>query len=271
MVTNLSSTWPPLADQVNPSTRSSPSALRRALVVLNLVLLLVVCLQAAFYILVAPRLVLDFVQVQGTNRPQQVIDFLGLKKGTPFYLINEQKLQNRLMSLPEIRSARVMKRFPDSLLIEIDQRQPVGMVLHPQALNVFLIDREGVVFPKQADTRIDYVLVSGLSWDEEEGSPRLDPRYVSFLDDLYQIKAQEPGLYDLISELRVEPLQSGFTLNVAFVHTKVRVLFAKPLTVDNLKQSLLLLDLIRSESWEQQVRELDMRSATPVFRKSNRS
>ncbi len=271
MVTNLSSPWTPMTDRASPSIRPARSALRRGLVVLNIGLLSVIILQVGFYTWLAPRLVLDYVLIQGTARPQALIEYLGLKKGTPFYLLDENQIQERLMALPEIRSASVLKRFPDSLTIVVDQRQPVGIVLHPESLEVFLIDREGVVFPKQSDARLDYLLISGLFWDEGSTSPRLDPRYVSFLEDLYQVKAQEPGIYDLISEVKIELSQTGFTLKIAFVHSRVPVLFSRPLTVDNLKQALLLLDLIRTESWEQEVLELDMRTAAPVFRKGVRS
>lgn len=269
MVSPLSS---PLSAPVRPPEATRERGLRRFLMASILILSGVAVSQVLYYLVVAPRLVLQVVEAPGAGlTEEQVLRQLGVRKGTPYYLLDEAELQRRLMLLPEVRNATVQKRFPNALVVQIDRRQPVGMILEPGSGTTWLVDREGVVFPKEGGIRLDYPILSGLRREGGEAVQRVDKRLTPFLEDLHRVMIQEPTLFELISEIRLEPQQSAHRAVVSLIHTPVKVVFAQRLTVAELRQALLFLDLIRKASWEREVKMLDMRSQTPVFRREGRS
>ncbi|WP_353568543.1 cell division protein FtsQ/DivIB [Haloferula sargassicola] len=83
---------------------------------------------------------------------------------------NPREIREKLMSLPEVQSARVSRSFPGSLAIEITARQPVLWVacqeegrLARDPASGLLVDRDGLLFPCTA-----------AMWEEAEGLPVIE-------------------------------------------------------------------------------------------------
>ena len=270
MLQNVSDVW--LSNSfAQQSVPPRDGGLRKFLIVSNALLLVLLIAQLGFYLGIAPRLYLENIEIHGSVESREgLLSYLGLDQPILFFALDEKVLLEKILTIPEIRSASVQTRFPNTVIITLDKRQAVGIVLHPETNQMYLVDREGVVFSRNVSARLDYPLISGLSWEENHQNPVLSKNYIQFLDDLYLIKTQDVTLYDLISEVKVQSLQSGFSLMLSFIHNKIKVLLPPRLEIATLKQALLFLDLLQMESLDQTVDELDMRTPTAVFRKIRR-
>ena len=75
-------------------------------------------------------------------------------------LVDLEETRERLIRFGWIKEARVSRRLPDTLVVDITERQPAAIWQHNRALN--LIDSEGVVLePVQLDAMPDLPLVIG--------------------------------------------------------------------------------------------------------------
>lgn len=252
-----------------PSQDTFEHGLRNGLVALTLLLVGVAVAQLAFYLWVAPRLLVRTVEILGWDRDRSsLIQSLGLDRPRPFHLLDEEAIRTALLSLPEVRSVTVTKRFPDRLVISLDQRKPVALMVHPRSPRVFLVDREGVIFAKERVSGLDLPLLAGFEWDDQAAQPRLPDTYQDFLDDLFRLMVDNRSLYELISEIRIHPYSpSGFYLTLRFVHSPVKVLLEQHFGAREVKQALLFLDLLKRELDETALQELDMRGGTAVVRR----
>ena len=125
---------------------------RNRRVVLVAVAGLVVSLIGLVFIAVySPLLALRTITVDGTSRvsADQVIDAVDGQLGTPLALIDFGRITNELAAFPLIRSYVTQTVPPDTLIIHIVERAPVGAL---QAGGVFrLVDPAGVVIQESAE------------------------------------------------------------------------------------------------------------------------
>ena len=99
-------------------------------------------------------------------------------------------LEQRLSRHPEIRSVRVRRRLPGTLVVEIVESPPVALVPADTGLGVY--DDRGVLLPVDP-TRADV------------DAPVLARRDTALLRLLGEIRRDAPALYQQISELRRLP------------------------------------------------------------------
>jgi cell division protein FtsQ len=101
-----------------------------------------------------------------------------------------EPLEQRLSRHPEIRSVRVRRRLPGTLVVEIVESPPVALVPADTGLGVY--DDRGVLLPVDP-TRADV------------DAPVLARRDTALLRLLGEIRRDAPALYQQISELRRLP------------------------------------------------------------------
>jgi len=69
-----------------------------------------------------------------------------------FFLVNSKEIENEILEkYPEIKNAYLKKKFPDSLVLEIEKRRLIGIFCsgiksEEEKENCFLIDDEGIIF-----------------------------------------------------------------------------------------------------------------------------
>lgn len=152
-------------------------------------------------------------------------------------------LQARLAGHPEIRSARIRRRLPGTLVVEIVESLPVALV--PAATGLRAYDDRGVLLPVDpSKARIDAPVLSG--------------RDTALLRLLGEVRRDAPALYQRISELRRLP-RGDVWMKVA----SMPVLAARDVTVDR----LLELDPVAQDLARRQLRaaELDLRFRDQVI------
>lgn len=152
-------------------------------------------------------------------------------------------LEERVAGHPEIRSVRIRRRLPGTLVVEIVESLPVALV--PAAAGLRAYDDRGVLLPVDP-TRADIDV------------PVLARRDTALLRLLGDIRRTAPGVYARISELRRLP-RGDIRLTIA----AMAVLAPADVTVDRLME----LDPVSQDLARRQLRaaELDLRFRDQVI------
>lgn len=116
--------------------------------VAGVVVLLVVLILVAVY---SPILALRHIRVDGTNRldPAVVAEAVSGQVGTPLALLDEDRIRRELGEFTLIRSYVTELVPPDTLLIHLVERSPIGVVASPAGFDV--VDPAGVVIESPAE------------------------------------------------------------------------------------------------------------------------
>jgi len=88
------------------------------------------------------------VDIQGLKQmdPRPVYDIALDQKTTAMPLVDVSAIRRRLLDYGWVKDARVSRRFPDTLVIDIVERKPAALWQNDQGLS--LIDAEGVVLDR---------------------------------------------------------------------------------------------------------------------------
>ena len=99
----------------------------RAALRLSLVLLGAACLAAVFF---SPRLWVRTVRVEGlrTIGSARVMERLRLRPRTNLVLLPTRQLRAQVEQEPVVAQARIQRRFPDGVIVTIEERQPMALV-----------------------------------------------------------------------------------------------------------------------------------------------
>jgi cell division protein FtsQ len=94
-------------------------------------------------ILASQGMVLDQITVNGRilSAPGDLIDAVGAAQGSPLMAIDPAQVRARLLTLPWVKTARVERRLPAELHLDITEREPMALWQHNGAYAV--IDRQG--------------------------------------------------------------------------------------------------------------------------------
>ena len=265
--------------------------LRRGLQLVIATLLLMLALEAVFFLLLVPRLHLTTVNVATdlALSDAQVLAMAGLTGDEQFFAIDATAIEARLEQHLLVRDAAVSMRFPDTLRLDLTARTAAAALLAVQpdgSTRAALVDGDGLVFlagvaPWGHQDAADVPVLSGLVAELLQPGEYLPEPVRAVLDDLHTLAGSDPVLAALISEIRVVPigapptaapltaeeLASGFDLLVFPIGFSTVLRFGTELTEHHLAEALVLLDLMRARSADRGmavVGELDLRGASPV-------
>jgi cell division protein FtsQ len=118
-------------------------------------------------------------------------------------------LEARVALLPQVREVRVQRRLPGTLVVRLEEREPVAFVAAPTGLRAH--DAEGRALPiDPSRTRIDLPILA----EPDTGLLRL----------LDEVRVAEPAFYRRVSELRrVGPDEIVFRLFTTSVRARPTV------------------------------------------------
>ncbi len=85
------------------------------------------------------------VEGRATTDRETILAALGARPGTPILAVDPARAKQQLESLPWVRSAVIERRFPDTILVRLVEREPMALWQHGGKLD--LIDRSGAVIP----------------------------------------------------------------------------------------------------------------------------
>lgn len=88
-------------------------------------------------------LTLDDVVVEGRKHTDknQILTLLQLKRGIPLISLDLREAREKLKTLPWIKSTRIERKFPSTLMIRLSEKDPIALWRDKGA--TYLIDRDG--------------------------------------------------------------------------------------------------------------------------------
>lgn len=159
------------------------------------------------HVVSTPYFSLDDVQVRGLQNlsEAEVLTHAGVRRGANAFDIEPKRVELQLETMPWIRDARVTKRLPRTLEIEIDERVAAAVLVDGGTYT--LIDDRGEPFKQiddadRVDDLLELPLISGLSRSEAKAGNGQE--LVLEALDVVRI-AREQQLPEL-SEIHIDPV-----------------------------------------------------------------
>jgi cell division protein FtsQ len=154
------------------------------------------------------------IEIEGAKRLSRslVLEQSKVGSGASLLAIRPGQVERALMAHPWIAKAEVSRKWPPSLLLKIQERDPVALVQFGEEL--LYMDRQGMIFkPLSPGDPHNFPVITGLT-PEQFRHPAGDlPQVVTQAFQLMDVLKQNPPPLNLenISEIHVD-LERGFTL-----------------------------------------------------------
>lgn len=170
-----------------------------------------------------------------------------------------------------IEHVAVEKKFPDKILINLEERKPVAvtLVVENGKTSAMQIDKNGVLFPGRMNAISDtneVPIVSGLPVEYMSKGMRIPSKYRPLIDQITKISDLPQKYFASISEICVLPKEYGnYELALIPSQSKVKVLTDRALNEDALKYMMIVLDVVNQIGTD--VSEVDLRYGSVSYRK----
>ena len=238
-----------------PRPAPIPHALRRAARFLAAVSLAALITWGAILLAAAsPYFRVDDIEVTGLSylTRDEVRAAAGVQ-GPVSVWSREAGLLNGLFAHPLVESARVTRRLPRTLLFEIDEAEPVGLIALPL---VVAVDRHGNVLGiDPGDPVLDLPVLRVLTERARAlWGARLLAREVARMADV------APELFAVLSEARIDDEQVVLLLG----DSALRVRYHPPITEERLRDALIAMSDAVARFPGDVLREVDLRFADQV-------
>lgn len=221
---------------------------------------------------VLPRIRISRVIVQadfGMDRAD-ILELAGLDGEANYFSIRPAEMARRIESHPEIRSAEVVRTFPDVVTLRLDRRRPLlaSFVSVENKTELALIDETGSVFLTGAEAaRHDVPLISGITFRGKVLGSTLPESMKPLLKGLYELRIASPEIFALISEVRLDALRAGdFEVLLYLQGFRIPVRMFGEIDARTCTYALMVLDVLVSKGIGAEVKELDFRSGEIVYR-----
>lgn len=254
-----------------------PLAVRKYLNWAILLLVLALILEIFFHLALAPNLRLSHIVIQGNVQltDEELFQWTGIKKNESYFGFDEPGLLARLKAVPKIRQAEVRKVFPDTLLLKLEARQPLGLALVNNKGKTWsaCFDSDGVLFALQQDIPVwDLPVLSGLKFEGFQAGMKFPEALLPLVQALASLQKEAPGLYRLLSEIAVSKNGRGsFDAMVYPDGYPVRVRLGEDLSGRVFKEIFLVLDLMKKEGFQGRMKEIDFRTDQLVWHEKRES
>lgn len=235
--------------------KTTPSFLYVSILIILVALGLTLFLQSSTF-------AIQKIKIEGLQEiPENEIQRLMTEEiGQNLIVFDQEQLRKRVTLHPLVEGVEFKRQFPNTLIIQVKERTPVGLVVVPNGVvevdekGTFLRRREG--WPNRS-----YPLINGVSIPETSG-PGQELQLPGLQSALLLLGQTPQELLPLIGEVYVNPVQQ-LTLYLTS-GVEVRLGKANDWTV-KLKA---LLDLVNDEgykSFQDGVRYIDFTAAKPVI------
>lgn len=186
---------------------------RLTAVVVVVSLIVLVCFELYGVIGKTTFLRLERIEISGIQKltRDEILSAASVKPGDDLLGLRLPRMGEQLAKNPWVASVRVRRNFPNSLFIDVVERQPVGVVSMGY---LYYLDSHGDIFkPLQEGDSLDFPVITGLAEDDLIRDPAgAKATLQGILALLQQLKIDRPGisLAD-ISELHYDK-GFGYTL-----------------------------------------------------------
>ncbi|MBL7212957.1 MAG: FtsQ-type POTRA domain-containing protein [Desulfobacteraceae bacterium] len=152
------------------------------------------------YLLSSPYMKLERVEVEGVEGTlrDELITSCSLNSNLNLLALNLNKLKKEMERHPWVRSVRLERQFPHSLIVRAEKERPLGVLAMEK---LYYINRRGEVFKEVSPSEgVDFPLVTGV---DRAGSKRREQlRRAAFV--MRNLEAEEgPWSLNRLSEINV--------------------------------------------------------------------
>jgi cell division protein FtsQ len=250
---------------------SAPSKLDKLLKRLIVIILMILAAEVLWLAGIRPCMPLSVVEVTGIPGigRDAVLAQAGINGETSYLAVHPREIERALETMYQVDSARVIKRFPDTVRIILESRRPVALSLAQVGGRTapLFFDRNGVIFKVgNADSEFPAAMpiVSGLIFENAAVGMRLPLLFAPLFTELERIHDSAPELLAAISEIRINrKTYDGFDLVLYPVHNHVRVRIGRELNEDTLRYMMLVIDVLLTQGVD--VDEIDFRTGTASY------
>lgn len=187
-------------------------------VVLGVITLLSVSFLSAYhYLLRSPHIRLERVQIKGANKQlrKELITLCGINAKPNLLAVKLEALKQRIEAHPWIRSAKLQRRLPHTLIIEIQRQEPAAMVL---ADKLYYLNSWGEAFKVVSPSDpVDLPVITGVSPDRIS-----DGKCLNAAAQVISILQSETGAWstEKLSEVNIH--QNG-QVSLYYTHLKAEI------------------------------------------------
>ncbi|MCL1928457.1 MAG: FtsQ-type POTRA domain-containing protein [Treponema sp.] len=209
--------------------------------------------------------------IQGIDE-EAVLALAGIGKHSSYMTINAKSAEEALLALPMIRSARVVKRFPNRVELHLESRRAAAMAFVTHGGKIFpaLIDGEGIIINVGKEGFLNgetLPVISGLVLEGVYPGMKLPRMYNTLFARLDNLTRTVPELLATVSEIRINHRNyDGYDLTLYPAHKGVRVRVSQDITEETLRYMLLMLDVLSEKSGN--IREIDFRTGTASYKEA---
>jgi cell division protein FtsQ len=153
------------------------------------------------YLLNWPYLKLEGVEITGVDfrTKHELLKMSRLNTSMSLLALNMKEIKKNLERHPWVRLVKLEKRFPHTLVIEVEEEEPWAVVLMDK---LYYMDRWGKIFKAVEETEnVDYPIITGIpSGAERQKGP------LKMASDILRILEKEEDVWNRkdISEIHVE-------------------------------------------------------------------
>ncbi|MDR2481387.1 MAG: FtsQ-type POTRA domain-containing protein [Spirochaetaceae bacterium] len=225
--------------------------------------------------IISPCMPLSSVNITGTEiNNALILEKAGITPRTSYFSFNEKKTREALLSIPVIENAEIIKKFPDTVIINLRERVAVALSLVPldERIMPVIFDKAGVVFQIGDEGGIainnNLPIISGLVFERVKVGLHLPDFVIPLLYDIKELEDNTPELLNAISEIRInKKTNDSFDVTVYPSSNSVRIRIGAELNAEKISYALLLLDVLKERNIN--VDEVDFRSGTASYKTKN--
>ena len=237
----------------------------KAIKIIFAILCFLLAAELVVYKYILPSFSSPKISVTGLNAytPEDFAEKLMPFSNTNWFDFDVEQAASVISSEAGIDSVTVEKKFPDKILIKIEERDPVAMIfmMDNGLSSAMEIDKNGVLFPPRVSESKDnsfMPVVSGLPVEYMASGMRIPVKYRPLIEQISKIKQLPQKYFASISEICVIPKDSGsYDLALIPSQSKVKVLTDRSLNEDAIKYMMIVLDVVNQLGSD--VSEVDLR------------
>jgi len=232
------------------------------------------CVLAAAAAVVLPRITkIESIRISGleTLSENAIVSAIGAIGDESLLTLNLKEIKARIEQNPRVAQARVFRMLPSALGVEVHERSAVAVIMisSDQGSKLALIDGEGTAFAlvEAEDSKSpDLPVISGVHFEQFQPGQRLPDMLKPLFVNLQKIRNESPELLLAFSEIQIVRISEySAELLMYPVHMKTAVRMPLRLSADALRNSLVVLDILRSRGYGNQPSEIDFQSGTVVY------
>jgi cell division protein FtsQ len=171
-----------------------------------------------YYLLSSPYMKLKQVDMEGVDRKirQELIQICGLSPDLSLLELNLNELRQKMETHPWIRSVKLIRRFPHTLIVQAEKESPSALVLLEK---VSYMNHWGEVFTQVKEWEdMDFPIITGVSGKD----PKTMKEKLEMASLILKVLEPEKGLWSLnkLSEIHVN--RDG-RLSIYFNHMNTEI------------------------------------------------